>query len=264
MPHAVRSIQVLVAGADVRALADLTLIRAAGGHQAVAALAAETLPDVALVADDPALIEAIRAGSPSTNVVVLASTVDRAHILQAIDAGAGGYLLADDDPTLLPDAVRAAARGESPLAPRAARALISGRPLARRDGRLPAVEKRVLGLLARGWPDEEIAERLELSIAEVRRAIDAVADALGVADRTQAALWAQRHGYDGGDGDPAHRQGPFTETPGGDGLGRMRVSARPTGKRSNERRHDAEGFEERPCTARAERGGTDAGIRGVR
>ena len=223
MPHAVRSIRVLVAGADVEALAGLTLIRAAGGHQAVAALAAETLPDVALVADDPALIEAIRAGSPSTNVVVLASTVDRTRILQAIDAGAGGYLLADDDPALLPDAVRAAARGESPLAPRAARALISGRPLARRDARLPAVEKRVLGLLARGCPDEEIAEQLELSIAEVRRAIDVVAGALGVADRTQAALWAQRHGYDGGDGDPAHRQGPWGAD-GGDTTGRIRVS----------------------------------------
>jgi DNA-binding NarL/FixJ family response regulator len=209
MPHAVRSIQVLVAGADVQALAGLRLIRAAGGHQAVAALAAETLPDVALVADDPKLIEAIRAVSPSTNVVVLATTVDRTRILQAIDAGAGGYLLADDDPALLPDALRAAARGESPLAPRAARALISGRPLARRDGRLPAVEKRVLGLLARGCPDEEIAERLELSTAEVRGAISVVTGALGLADRTQAALWAQRHGYDGGDGDPAHRQGPW-------------------------------------------------------
>ena len=192
-------------------------------------------------------------------MVVLASAVDRARILEAIDAGAGGYLLADDDPALLPDALRAAARGESPLAPRAARALISGRPLARRDGRLPAVEKRVLGLLARGCPDAEIAERLELSTAEVRHAIDVVTGALGLADRTQAALWAQRHGYDGGDGDPAHRQGPFTESP-----GRMRVSARPTGKRSNGRRHDAEGFEDRPWIARAGRGGTDAGIRGVR
>ena len=108
----------------------------------------------------PGAIRAILHRSPATNVVVLASDVDREHILDAIAAGAGGYLLADDDPSRLPDAIRAAARGESPLAPRAARALISGRPLPRRDARLPAVEKRVLGLLARGCPDEVIAERL--------------------------------------------------------------------------------------------------------
>jgi DNA-binding NarL/FixJ family response regulator len=212
MPHAERTIRVLVAGADATAFAgcdDFAFTCPAGDREAVAAVAAELLADVALVADDPALVAAIRGGSPSTNVVVLAAGVDRDRILAAIDSGAGGYLLADDDPAALPGALRAAARGESPLSPRAARALISGRPLARRDGRLPSLEKRVLGLLARGCTDEEIAERLDLAPSELVRALDVVTGALGVADRTQAALWAQRHGYDGADGDPANRQGPF-------------------------------------------------------
>jgi DNA-binding NarL/FixJ family response regulator len=268
MSHAVRSIRVLVAGGGADALADcgdLSLARAAGDRRAVVALASEMLPDVAVVGDDPALIEAIRTCSPATNVLVLAPAVDRTRILDAIDAGAGGYLLVDDDPALLPDAVRAAARGESPLAPRAARALIAGRPLARRDGRLPGPEKRVLGLLGRGCPDEEIAERLELSPAELRRALDVVTGALGVADRTQAALWAQRHGYDGGDGDPAHREGPFTQNLGiTETLGRIRVPARPAGKRSNGRLHDAHGCEDRPGTDGPGGDGADAGDRGLR
>gem|GEM_PF-437318 len=267
MSHAVRSIRVLVAGDGAASLADcvdIDLVRAAGDRRAVAAVAAEILPDVAVVGDDPALIAAVRASSPATNVLVLAPAPDRARILDAIDAGAGGYLLADDDPAVPPDAVRAAARGESPLAPRAARALIA-RPLARRDGRLPGLEKRVLGLLGRGCPDEEIAERLELSPAELRGAIDVVTGALGVADRTQAALWAQRHGYDGGDGDPAHREGPFTQKLGDtETLGRIRVPARPAGKRSNGRPHDAHGCEDRPGTGGPGGDGADLGDRRLR
>jgi DNA-binding NarL/FixJ family response regulator len=262
MSYVVRSIRVLVAGGGADALAgcaDLSLALADGDRRAVAALAAETLPDVAVVGDDPALIEAIRDCSPATNVVVLAPALDRARILDAIDAGAGGYLLADDDPALLPDAVRAAARGGSPLAPRAARALIAGRPLVRRDGRLPGLEKRVLALLGRGCPDEEIAERLELSPMELQRALDVVTGALGVADRTQAALWAQRHAYDGGDGDPARREGPFTQD-----LGRIRLSGRPAGKRSNGRPHDAHGSEDHPGSGRAGCDGAGAGPRGLR
>src|ERR687894_801125 len=76
MPNAERTIRVLVAGADA-----------------------------ALVADDPTLVAAIRAGSPATNVVVLATGVDRVRILAAIDSGAAGYLLADDDPAALPGAL---------------------------------------------------------------------------------------------------------------------------------------------------------------
>ena len=70
--------------------ADLSVIGAAGENGAVAALAAETVPDVALVGDDPALVRALRAASPATNVVVVGVDADRERILEAIDAGAGG------------------------------------------------------------------------------------------------------------------------------------------------------------------------------
>ncbi len=255
MSHAVRPIRVLAADACT-----LAHLRAAlAGCADLALTAADALPDVAVLdpgPDGPAAIRAILQRSPATNVVVLATGVDREDILDAIDAGARGYLLADDDPIGLPDAIRAAARGESPLAPRAARALISGHRLARRDARLPATEKQVLGLLARGCTDAEISELLELDPAGLDRALEVVVGALGVTDRTQAALWAQRHGYDGGDGDPGQVLGPFTRD-----TGRIRRPVRPIGKRPAGRSHDAEGCEDR---VRSRRDDADAGGRRVR
>ncbi len=260
MPHAARPIRVLAA-ADAAAVAqlraalagcdDLSLTSAAGGGDAAVAVAAEMLPDVVLLDGGPDVIRAIRACSPASNVVVHTRDAGRERIIDAVEAGAGGYLLADDDPALLPDAIRAAARGESPLAPRAARALIAGHRLARRDARLPAVEKRVLGLLARGRTDDEIRELLALTPAELDRAVDVVIGALGVADRTQAALWAQRHGYDAEQGDPGQALGPYTREP-----GRIRRPARPSGKRPDGRR-DGDGHEEHAGAVHDRRAGAD-------
>ena len=249
MSHAVRPIRVLAA--DDGTLAHMRA--ALAGCADLDLTTTDALPDVAVLApghDGPAAIRAILHRSPATNVVVLASDVDREDILDAVAAGARGYLLADDDPSGMPDAIRAAARGESPLAPRAARALISGHRLPRRDARLPAAEKQVLGMLARGCTDEVIAERLDLEPAALDRALAVVIGALGVADRTQAALWAQRHGYDGGDGDPGQVLGPFTPDPEA-----IRRPARPNGQRPAWRTYDAEGCEDR---VRSRRDGADA------
>jgi DNA-binding NarL/FixJ family response regulator len=265
MSHAVRAIRVLAAHPDPGTLAHLraTLagcadisFAAAGDATAVVALAGELLPHVVLVDDAPDVVQAILASSPATNVVVFTDDVDRDRIIASVAAGAGGYLLSDDDPVGLADALRAAGRGESPLAPRAARALISGHRLARRDGRLPAVEKRVLGLLARGRTDGEICELLDLSRGELDAILDVVIAALRVADRTQAALWAQRHGYDGGDGDPGQVLGPFTRA-----QGRIHRPERPHGQRPAGRPHDAEGCED---SARGRRDDADARDRRMR
>jgi DNA-binding NarL/FixJ family response regulator len=265
MSHAERPIQVLVtdagggAPAHVRralaGCADLSLRGAGGGRRAAVALAAELLPEVAVVGDDPATIRAIRTCSPATNVVVIAAVADRDRIIDAIDAGAGGYLLAGDDPASLPDAVRAAARGESPLSPRAAMTLIAGHRPQRRDAGLPVAQQRVLALLAQGRTDAEIAERLAVGAEEVERLLGAVVGALGVADRTQAALWAQRHDLGAADGDPAQHEGPWSSP----GSGRIRVPPRPAGKRPNGRPHDAEGCEDRPRMVRGR--GDGAGTR---
>jgi DNA-binding NarL/FixJ family response regulator len=260
-----RPIQVLVtdagggAPAHVRralaGCADLSLRSAAGGGRTAVALAEELLPGVAVVGDDPEVIRAIRACSPATNVVVIAAVADRDRILDAIDAGAGGYLLAGDDPASLPDAIRAAARGESPLSPRAAMTLIAGHRPQRRDAGLTVEEQRVLALLAQGRTDAEIAERLAVGPHELEQLIAAVIAALGVDDRTQAALWGQRHDLGSADGDPGQHEGPWSSP----ASGRIRVPARPAGKRPNGRPHDAEGCEDRPRVVRGR--GDGAGSR---
>jgi DNA-binding NarL/FixJ family response regulator len=138
--------------------------------------------------------------APDANVVVLTSFSDRERILQALDAGAVGYLLKDLDPDELHRGVQAAARGESPLAPKAAHAVISARSESRPTVELSSREREVLALVAEGLPNKLIARRLEISEKTVKAHLTRVFQAIGVTDRTQAALWAQRNGVAPGPG----------------------------------------------------------------
>lgn len=171
---------------------------AADGRQAVE-LAATERPDVVLMdLEMPDLdgIEAtrrIRAADPEVNVVVLTAFSDRRRILDAIDAGAVGYLLKDAEPEELIRGLEAAARGESPLAPKAAQALVAARTAGQTDPDLTPREREVLGLVADGLPNKLIARRLEISEKTVKAHLTNIFQRIGVSDRTQAALWAQRN-----------------------------------------------------------------------
>jgi DNA-binding NarL/FixJ family response regulator len=171
---------------------------ATGGAEAVA-LAARQQPDVVLMdLEMPGMdgIEAtrrIRAAHPSVNVVVLTAFSDRRRILDAIDAGAVGYLLKDAEPDELIRGLHAAARGESPLAPQAAQALVAARAEQQADPELTPREREVLALLADGLPNKVIARRLDISEKTVKAHLTNIFHRIGVSDRTQAALWAQRN-----------------------------------------------------------------------
>jgi DNA-binding NarL/FixJ family response regulator len=171
---------------------------ATGGAEAVA-LAARQQPDVVLMdleMPDMDGIEAtrrIRAAHPSVNVVVLTAFSDRRRILDAIDAGAVGYLLKDAEPDELIRGLHAAARGESPLAPKAAQALVAARAEQQGDPELTPREREVLALLADGLPNKLIARRLDISEKTVKAHLTNIFHRIGVSDRTQAALWAQRN-----------------------------------------------------------------------
>jgi DNA-binding NarL/FixJ family response regulator len=174
---------------------------AADGEEAVA-LVEKSEPDVVLCdlsmprLDGVAATRSMLEARPETRVVVLTAFSERARVLGALDAGAVGYLLKDVSPEDLLAAVRAAARGESPLAPKAARAVLS--EWARRQAvDLSDREREVLALLAEGLPNKLIARRLEISEKTVKSHLTRVYDQIGVSDRTQAALWAQRHGLGG-------------------------------------------------------------------
>jgi DNA-binding NarL/FixJ family response regulator len=129
---------------------------------------------------------------PSTQVVILTSFSERDEILSALDAGAIGYLLKDAEPDELIRGVRAAAQGDSPLAPKAARTLIGSRSSGP-SHQLTDREREVLQLVARGLPNKLIARELGISEKTVKAHLTTVFQRIGVTDRVQAAIWARDH-----------------------------------------------------------------------
>jgi DNA-binding NarL/FixJ family response regulator len=178
---------------------DVEVVGTASDGQEAVALAAEHQPDVILMdlemprMDGREATQRVVAAHPDVRVVVLTSFSDRERILDALDAGAVGYLLKDAEPDELIRGVRAAAHGESPLAPKAARSVLEARSQARPAVQLTPREREILDCLAAGLPNKLIARQLDISEKTVKAHVTRIFQALGVTDRTQAALWAQRH-----------------------------------------------------------------------
>ena len=171
---------------------------ASDGAEAVE-LAQASAPDVVLMdLSMPGMdgIEATRrilAAVPSAQVVVLTSFTDRDRVIDALDAGAVGYLLKDSEPEDLLRGIRAALRGESPLDPRAARALLDARDRRRATTTLTDRERQVLALVSQGMANKQIARALGISERTVKAHVGSVFSRIGVSDRTSAALWAREH-----------------------------------------------------------------------
>jgi DNA-binding NarL/FixJ family response regulator len=181
---------------------DIEVLGLAGTGAEAVQLAEQLRPDVVLmdlqmpVKDGVAATAEIRALLPEAQVVILTSFSDRDRIVGAIDAGAVGYLLKDASPDELLAGVRAASRGESPLHPRAARELLSARTDAASNPvvELTARETEVLGLVRQGLSNKQIARRLGITERTVKAHLTSCFQRIGVLDRTQAAVWAERHG----------------------------------------------------------------------
>jgi NarL family two-component system response regulator LiaR len=169
------------------------------GAQAVE-LARQFQPDVILmdllmpVMDGIEATAAIRRASPDTEVIALTSVLEDAAVMDAVRAGAIGYLLKDAHADELCRAIRAAAAGQVQLSPKAAERLL-------REVRVPASpealtgrEIEVLRLLARGQSNKEIANGLMISEKTVKTHVSNILAKLGVPSRTQAALYAARVG----------------------------------------------------------------------
>jgi DNA-binding NarL/FixJ family response regulator len=174
--------------------------KAADGLEAVQA-ARELDPDVILMdLQMPNLdgVEATRrivAANPATRVLVLTSFSEGDRVRAAIEAGAAGYLLKDTHPDELIRAIETVARGESPIDPRAARAFIDHGRQVRPDASLKPREREVLQLLGAGLSNKVIAMRLGISEATVKAYLTQIYRQIGVADRTQAALYASSHDF---------------------------------------------------------------------
>ena len=178
---------------------DLEVVGSVGSGEDAVRLIAEQDPDVVLMdlsmpgMDGVEATRRITRTSGDAKVVVLTSFSDRERILDALDAGAIGYLLKDAEPDELLRGVRAAARGDWPLDPRAARVVLGDGGRAERP-RLSDREREVLGLVTQGLSNKLIARRLGITERTVKAHLTRVFEQLGVSDRTQAALWAERNG----------------------------------------------------------------------
>jgi DNA-binding NarL/FixJ family response regulator len=184
---------------------DLDVVgEAADGLEALAAVA-EHEPDVVLMdlrmprMDGVTATGRITAAHPGVRVLVLTTYDTDADIVRAVEAGAAGYLLKDTPLPQLADAVRAAARGETVLAPPVAARLVSRM-------RAPAVEAptarelQVLAGVARGLTNSEIGRELFIGEATVKTHLLRVFAKFGVDDRTRAVLVAVERGLLAGPG----------------------------------------------------------------
>jgi DNA-binding NarL/FixJ family response regulator len=182
------------------------IVGSAADGAAAVALCADLRPDVALMdlempkLDGIGATKRIAAVAPETRVVVLTSFSDNERILSALDAGAAGYILKDATPDEVLGAVRAAARGESPLDPKAGSALLASRRTPASGGPLSDREREVLAMVAEGMPNKLISRELAISEKTVKAHLTSAFRRIGVTDRTQAALWAKEHGVARGPG----------------------------------------------------------------
>jgi DNA-binding NarL/FixJ family response regulator len=156
-------------------------------------------PDVTLMdlrmpgQDGVGAIKAIKSQQPSSRIIVLTTYDSDADILRAIEAGATGYLLKDAPREELFRAIRAAARGDSVLAPAVAARLMT-QMRAPAEENLSAREIEVLHLVAKGASNKEIGKSLHISTATVKTHLIHIYGKLGVDDRTVAVTKALEKG----------------------------------------------------------------------
>jgi DNA-binding NarL/FixJ family response regulator len=171
---------------------------AADGADAIA-LAERERPDVVLMdlsmpgVDGVDATRSLTATQPEVKVVVLTSFGDQRRILDALGAGAVGYLFKDASPGEIVAAVRTVVAGGAPLDPKAARVLLDAQRQPRQGDDLSPRERQVLELLVTGLANKNIARRLGITERTVKAHLTSIFQQLGVTDRTQAALWAKEH-----------------------------------------------------------------------
>ena len=178
---------------------------AADGAEGVAR-AEELRPDVVLMdvkmpgMDGVEALRRLRELDNPARVLIVTSFTEQRTVVPALRAGAAGYVYKDVDPDALAGAIRSVHAGHILLQPEVADALLSQEEANSGQGRggsLTEREREVLGLIADGRSNREIARALVLSEKTVKTHVSNILMKLDLADRTQAALWAVRHGVTG-------------------------------------------------------------------
>ena len=178
------------AGDGLEALARIDTLARGGG-----------VPDVVLMdmqmpkLDGVETTARLKATWPGIDVIAVTSFIEEARIRAALEAGATGYLLKDADASDVVDAIRAAVAGEVRLDPAVAAALaLSLRTPASSAETLTPREREVITLVAEGRTNREIGKRLGVAERTARTHVSNILAKLGLASRTQAAMWAVREG----------------------------------------------------------------------
>jgi DNA-binding NarL/FixJ family response regulator len=180
---------------------DIELVGEAGGGREAIELVTERRPDVMLMdlvmpeVDGVAAIMAIKRAQPGVRIIALTTFAEADMVLGAVQAGADGYLLKDVDVQELTNAIRTVHGGQPYLHPEATRHLLqaTARPEQPAE-RLTSRELEVLVLLAGGLTNRQIADTLKISEKTVSVHVSNLLSKLGLASRTQAALYAARAG----------------------------------------------------------------------
>ncbi|MFD7033708.1 response regulator [Streptomyces sp. NPDC059917] len=182
---------------------DIEVVGEAADGAEGAARAEELRPDVILMdikmpgADGLDALRRLRELGNAARVLIVTSFTEQRTVVPALRAGAAGYVYKDIDPDALAGAIRSVHAGHVLLQPEVAEALLSQDeqgPTPGRGGSLTDREREVLGHIADGRSNREIARALVLSEKTVKTHVSNILMKLDVADRTQAALWAVRHG----------------------------------------------------------------------
>ncbi|CAL9566181.1 Transcriptional regulatory protein LiaR [Streptomyces sp. enrichment culture] len=182
---------------------DIEVVGEAADGPAGVARAEELRPDVVLMdvkmpgGDGVEALRKLRELGNPARVLIITSFTEQRTVVPALRAGAAGYVHKDIDPTALAGAIRSVHAGHVLLQPEVAGALLAQETPyggSGRGGQLTEREREVLALIARGRSNREIARDLVLSEKTVKTHVSNILMKLDLADRTQAALWAVRHG----------------------------------------------------------------------
>ncbi|MFG2984587.1 response regulator [Streptomyces sp. NPDC048258] len=182
---------------------DIEVVGEASDGEEGIARAEELRPDVILMdikmpgTDGIEALRRLRELANPARVLIVTSFTEQRTVIPALRAGAAGYVYKDIDPDALAGAIRSVHAGHVLLQPEVAVTLLSQEdqsPSAGRPGSLTDREREVLGLIADGRSNREIARALVLSEKTVKTHVSNILMKLDLSDRTQAALWAVRHG----------------------------------------------------------------------
>jgi len=184
---------------------DISVVAQAGSGEEALKLAQEFIPDVVLMdlvmpgMDGVETTRRVKIISPRTQIIILTSFHQDEFIFPALQAGAISYLLKDVKAKELVEAIHRAARGEATLHPRiAARVIKTFRSLEPDESNpftaLTERELEVLKLIAKGTPNEKIADQLVISVGTVKGHVSNILSKLHLVDRTQAAAYAWQAG----------------------------------------------------------------------